>query len=209
MQPEFEHILQILASLAAGAILGLEREYHSKPAGFRTMILICVSSCLFSILSATMPSGDRIASNIVTGIGFIGAGVVFKEGATVRGITSAAIIWMSAAIGMCIGFQHYVLALFVVVLVLLVMIALSRFERLFDTLYQVKIYEIHFISADYSLEALEKEMKGLQIRFVRKKIGKQNNLVNVEYSIEVSPTKIREKIDNFLINNTHIKGFEV
>ena len=173
------------------------------------MILICVSSCLFSILSATMPSGDRIASNIVTGIGFIGAGVVFKEGATVRGITSAAIIWMSAAIGMCIGFQHYVLALFVVVLVLLVMIALSRFERLFDTLYQVKIYEIHFISADYSLEALEKEMKGLQIRFVRKKIGKQNNVVNVEYSIVVSPIKIREKIDNFLINNTHIKGFEV
>ena len=209
MQPEFEHILQILASLAAGAILGLEREYHSKPAGFRTMILICVSSCLFSILSATMPSGDRIASNIVTGIGFIGAGVVFKEGATVRGITSAAIIWMSAAIGMCIGFQHYVLALFVVVLVLLVMIALSRFERLFDTLYQVKIYEIHFISADYSLEALEKEMKGLQIHFTRKKIGKQNNVVNVEYSIVVSPTKIREKIDNFLINNTHIKGFEV
>ena len=209
MQPEFEHILQILASLAAGAILGLEREYHSKPAGFRTMILICVSSCLFSILSATMPSGDRIASNIVTGIGFIGAGVVFKEGATVRGITSAAIIWMSAAIGMCIGFQHYVLALFVVVLVLLVMIALSRFERLFDTLYQVKIYEIHFISADYSLEALEKEMKGLQIHFTRKRIGKQNNVVNVEYSIVVSPVKIREKIDNFLINNTHIKGFEV
>jgi len=209
MQPEYEHILQILASLAAGAILGLEREYHSKPAGFRTMILICVSSCLFSMLSATMPSGDRIASNIVTGIGFIGAGVVFKEGATVRGITSAAIIWMSAAIGMCIGFQHYILALFVVVLVLLVMIALSRFERLFDTLYQVKIYEIHFISADYSLEALEKEMKGLQIRFTRKKIGKQNNIVNVEYSIVVSPVKIREKIDNFLINNTHIKGFEV
>ena len=209
MHPEFEHILQILASLAAGAILGLEREYHSKPAGFRTMILICVSSCLFSILSAAMPSGDRIASNIVTGIGFIGAGVVFKEGATVRGITSAAIIWMSAAIGMCIGFQHYILALFVVILVLLVMIALSRFERLFDTLYQVKIYEIHFISADYSLEALEKEMKGLQIHFTRKKIGKQNNVVNVEYSIVVSPTKIREKIDNFLINNTHIKGFEV
>jgi putative Mg2+ transporter-C (MgtC) family protein len=209
MQPEFEHILQILASLLAGAILGLEREYHSKPAGFRTMILICVSSCLFSILSATMPSGDRIASNIVTGIGFIGAGVVFKEGATVRGITSAAIIWMSAAIGMCIGFQHYVLALFVVVMVLLVMIALSRFERLFDTLYQVKIYEIHFISADYSLEALEKEMKGLQIHFTRKRIGKQNNVVNVEYSIVVSPVKIREKIDNFLINNTHIKGFEV
>ena len=209
MQPEFEHIIQILASLLAGAILGLEREYHSKPAGFRTIILISVSSCLFSILSTTMPSGDRIASNIVTGIGFIGAGVVFKEGANVRGITSAAIIWMAAAIGMCIGFGHYVLGAFVVVLVLLVMVALFKFERIFDNLYQVKVYDIHFISADYSIEALEKEMKGLMIRFERKKIGKQNNVVNVEYNIVVSPPKIREKIDNFLINNSHIKGFEV
>jgi len=209
MQPEYEHILQILASLAAGAILGLEREYHSKPAGFRTMILICVSSCLFSILSTTMPSGDRIASNIITGIGFIGAGVVFKEGATVRGITSAAIIWMAAAIGMCIGFQHYLLAGFVVFLVLLVMIALFRFEKTFDSLYQRKVYEIHFISVDYSIEALEKEMRGLEIHFVRNRIGKQNNVVNVEYNVVVSPQKNRDKIDNFLINNTHIKGFEV
>jgi len=209
MQPEYEHIFQILASLAAGAILGLEREYHSKPAGFRTMILICVSSCLFSILSTTMPSGDRIASNIITGIGFIGAGVVFKEGATVRGITSAAIIWMAAAIGMCIGFQHYLLAGFVVFLVLLVMIALFRFEKTFDSLYQRKVYEIHFISVDYSIEALEKEMRGLEIHFVRNRIGKQNNVVNVEYNVVVSPQKNRDKIDNFLINNTHIKGFEV
>ena len=209
MQPEYEHIIQILASLLAGAILGLEREYHSKPAGFRTIILISVSSCLFSILSTTMPSGDRIASNIVTGIGFIGAGVVFKEGANVRGITSAAIIWMAAAIGMCIGFGHYVLGAFVVVLVLLVMIALFKFERIFDNLYQIKVYDIHFISADYSIEALEKEMKGLLINFERKKIGKQNDVVNVEYNIVVSPPKIREMIDNFLINNSHIKGFEV
>jgi len=161
MLPEYEHIIQILASLLAGAILGLEREYHSKPAGFRTIL------------------------------------------------TSAAIIWMAAAIGMCIGFGHYVLGAFVVVLVLLVMIALFKFERIFDNLYQVKVYDIHFISADYSIEALEKEMKGLMIRFERKKIGKQNNVVNVEYNIVVSPPKIREKIDNFLINNSHIKGFEV
>jgi putative Mg2+ transporter-C (MgtC) family protein len=206
---EFEHIYQILGALAAGSILGLEREYHNKPAGFRTMILICVSSCLFSILSANMPSGDRIASNIVTGIGFIGAGVVFKEGATVRGITSAAIIWMAAAIGMSIGFQQYMLSAFVVFTVLLVMIALFKFEKIFDSLYQVKVYEIHFISADYSLEALEKEMTGLKIQYIRNRIGKQNNVVNVEYNIVVSPKKKREQIDHFLINNTHIKGFEV
>jgi len=97
----------------------------------------------------------------------------------------------------------------VVLLVLLVMIALFKFEKIFDTLYQKKVYEIHFISVDYSIEALEKEMKGLEIHFVRNRIGKQNNVVNVEYDVVVSPPRNREKIDNFLINNTHIKGFEV
>ena len=209
MRPELQQVFQILAALVAGALLGLEREYHSKPAGFRTMILICVSSCLFSIISFTLPSGDRIASNIVTGIGFIGAGVVFKEGASVRGITSAAIIWMSAAIGMSIGFGHYMLAAIVLAIVLLVMVALTKFEKLFDELHQVRTYEIHFISANYSIEELEKEMKETNINFVRNKTGKQNNIVNVEYNIEVSRKKNRDVIDHFFISNTHITGYDV
>ena len=209
MRPELQQVFQILAALVAGALLGLEREYHSKPAGFRTMILICVSSCLFSIISFTLPSGDRIASNIVTGIGFIGAGVVFKEGASVRGITSAAIIWMSAAIGMSIGLGHYMLAAIVLAIVLLVMVALTKFEKLFDELHQVRTYEIHFISANYSIEELEKEMKETNINFVRNKTGKQNNIVNVEYNIEVSRKKNRDVIDHFFISNTHITGYDV
>ena len=204
-----EQIFQIFAALLAGAMLGLEREYHSKPAGFRTMILICVSSCLFSILSVSIGSGDRIASNIVTGIGFIGAGVVFKEGATVKGITSAAIIWMSAAIGMSIGLGHYILSAVVLMLVLLVMITLTRFEKLFDQLHQMKTYEIYFVTTNYSIEELENEMRMANIDYVRNKTGKQNNTVNVEYTIEVSRKKNREIIDNFLINNTHITGFQV
>jgi len=209
MRPELQQVFQILAALVAGALLGLEREYHSKPAGFRTMILICVSSCLFSILSVSLSSGDRIASNIVTGIGFIGAGVVFKEGASVRGITSAAIIWMSAAIGMSIGLGHYMLAAIVLAIVLLVMVALTKFEKLFDELHQVRTYEIHFISANYSIEELEKEMKETNINFVRNKTGKQNNIVNVEYNIEVSRKKNRDVIDHFFISNTHITGYDV
>ena len=155
MLPEYENIIQILASLAAGSILGIERGFHGKPAGFKTMILICVSSCLFTILSVNLISGDRIASNIVTGIGFIGAGVVFKEGGNVRGITSAAIIWMASAIGMCIGYQHYSLALFVLLVVLLVMIVLFKFEKIFDTFHHSKLYVVHFLSTDYSIEDLE------------------------------------------------------
>ena len=77
----FEEAAQVSAAFIIGAIIGIEREFRSKPAGFRTMILICVGSCLYTILSKEISAGstDRIASNIVTGIGFIGAGVIFKE----------------------------------------------------------------------------------------------------------------------------------
>jgi putative Mg2+ transporter-C (MgtC) family protein len=209
MHPDLEQFIQIIAALVAGSILGLEREYHNKPAGFRTMILICVSSCLFTILSVSLSGGDRIASNIVTGIGFIGAGVVFKEGANVRGITSAAIIWMAAAIGMSIGLKHYALAALVVFIVLVILIVLTKFERIIENLHQIKTYEVQFRSAEYSLEELESELKGLKIRFTRLKTGKQNNIVRVEYNIVFSPKKNRERIDNFFINNNKITGFDV
>ncbi len=209
MQPAPEQVIQIFAALVAGSILGLEREYHNKTAGFRTMILICVSSCLFTILSVSLSDGDRIASNIVTGIGFIGAGVVFKEGANVRGITSAAIIWMAAAIGMSIGLKHYALAALVVSIVLVILIVLTKFERIIENLHQIKTYEVQFRSAEYSLEELENELKSLKIRFTRLKTGKQNNIVRVEYNIVFSPKKNRERIDNFFINNNKITGFDV
>jgi putative Mg2+ transporter-C (MgtC) family protein len=209
MHPDLEQFIQIIAALLAGSILGLEREYHNKPAGFRTMILICVSSCLFTILSVSLSDSDRIASNIVTGIGFIGAGVVFKEGANVRGITSAAIIWMAAAIGMSIGLKHYALAALVVFIVLVILIVLTKFERIIEDLHQIKTYEVQFRSADYSLEELEHELKSLKINFIRLKTGKQNNIVRVEYNIVFSPKKNRERIDNFFINNSKITGFDV
>ena len=209
MQFETEQVFQIFGALAAGAIIGFEREYHSKPAGFRTMILISISSCLFTILSVSFGTGDRIASNIVTGIGFIGAGVVFKEGANVRGITSAALIWMAAAIGMSIGLKHYGLAMIVVLIVLMVLVALSKIENLLDNLHQIKTYEIHFLSKEYTIEELENEMKEIHISFERLKIGKMDNMVKVEYNINVSPQKKREKIDSFFINNNKINGFEV
>src|SRR4051812_16434932 len=116
----FEEAAQVSIAFVIGAVLGLEREFRSKPAGFRTMILICVGSCLYTILSKEAAgSVDRIASNIVTGIGFIGAGVIFKEGITVNGLTTAALIWTTAALGMAIGFHNYPLAIVVSVIVVI------------------------------------------------------------------------------------------
>src|SRR6059058_333529 len=98
-------IFRLLLAVAVGGLIGAEREFRSKSAGFRTMILICLGSFLFTTFSKQMEGGstDRIASNIVTGIGFLGAGVIFKSDNRVNGITTAATIWAVAAMGMGIA----------------------------------------------------------------------------------------------------------
>jgi putative Mg2+ transporter-C (MgtC) family protein len=133
----FEEAAQVSFAFVIGAVIGIEREFRSKPAGFRIMILICVGSCLYTILSkeANTTSNDRIASNIVTGIGFIGAGVIFKEGITVNGLTTAALIWITAALGMAIGYHNYPLAVVVSIMVVIVLFVLEPVQRFINKLH--------------------------------------------------------------------------
>lgn len=109
-----EEQLEILGRLAMaaglGGLIGLERELRGYPAGIRTMALITIGAALFTDVSQILGGDDRIAAGIVTGIGFLGAGVIFREGYTVRGITTAATIWAAAAIGMAIGRELYLVA---------------------------------------------------------------------------------------------------
>lgn len=93
-------LFKLALAVLIGGLIGAEREYRSKFAGFRTMILISLGSFLFSTFSIYLAGTDRIASNIVTGIGFLGAGVIFKSDNRINGITTAATIWAVAALGM-------------------------------------------------------------------------------------------------------------
>src|SRR5690606_26545167 len=102
-----EFAFRLLMSFTIGTLIGLEREYRSKAAGLRTMIMICVGSTIFTEISISMDVSDRIISNIVTGIGFLGAGVIFKDGLTVTGLTTASTIWICAALGIAIGVGEY------------------------------------------------------------------------------------------------------
>src|SRR5216117_2580329 len=112
--------LHLVISLAAGGIIGLERSYHGRPAGFRTHALVCIASTVLMILTVyhvkwfeasflerVTIDPTRMAQGIMTGIGFLGAGVIMKEGLTVRGLTTAASIWITAAIGIMIGVGFY------------------------------------------------------------------------------------------------------
>ena len=108
---DFEFWLPVLVSLLCGVIVGLERQLRGKPLDVRTAVLICLGTHIFIRLSSTHggPGADltRVLGQVVTGVGFLGAGVMFTRGAFVMGLTTAAVIWVLAAIGACIGFGNY------------------------------------------------------------------------------------------------------
>jgi len=116
----FDLTLHLLVALVAGGLVGLERSFHGRPAGFRTHALVCLASSLLMQLtiyqSAWFPTAEgeavrldptRMAQGVMTGIGFLGAGVIFKEGLSVRGLTTAASIWITAGIGILAGAGFY------------------------------------------------------------------------------------------------------
>ena len=129
-------VWRLLLAAGLGAALGLEREYRQKPAGLRTNILIAVGSALFTILSleVTKNVGDpsRVAGQIVTGIGFLGGGAIMRNRNTVHGMTTAATIWVNAAIGVGAGMGQYSLATFTAALTLVVLVLLPPIEVYFE-----------------------------------------------------------------------------
>lgn len=129
---QLELALRLALSLALGAVIGFEREYHRRAAGFRTHSLVAMGAALFTVVSAyAFEDADpaRIAAQIVSGIGFIGAGTILHHRGSVRGLTTAASLWAVAAVGMAAGAGLYVLAL---VGSALVLVALWLMERLAD-----------------------------------------------------------------------------
>ena len=210
MDITYTDIIKIAVAFALGALLGLEREYRSKPAGFRTLIMITVGATVFTILSYRISSGtpDRIAANIITGIGFIGAGVIFKEGMKVSGMTTASTIWIAAAIGMATGYGAYYLAGGVTILVLVILMLLSKLERYFDKFHQVKFYKISFVAGEYSLEELERNITALGLDFKKNNVQKNNNELVVFYKIDANQNEYR-LLDDFLMQTKAVKSFEV
>ena len=123
-------LLQIVVAGVLGAAVGLERELNAQPAGLRTHMLVCVGAALFS-LSGYVHGSDatRIAAQVVTGIGFLGGGAILREGATIRGLTTAASLWVTAAIGVSIGLHWWYAGIVTTVLALTVLWAMKYVER--------------------------------------------------------------------------------
>ena len=155
---DVELIKRLCLSALLGSVLGFEREWRGKNAGLRTNILIAMGSTLFTMMSIDVSTGSggdstRIASGIVTGIGFLGGGVIFKEGLTVRGLTTAASIWVTSAIGILVGVGLYVPAFAATVLVLAVLTMFRWIEMLLPS-NRFAVHTIRFARGDVLWESV-------------------------------------------------------
>lgn len=187
---ELRDIFSIITSIICGSIIGFEREYKNKSTGFRTILLITLGSTIFTIVSRHgVGTDDRISANIITGIGFIGAGVIFKDKMSVRGLTTAAVIWTSAAIGMTAGIGYYSLAVVFTVITWIVLVLVSQIEFSIGNLRKSKVVSITF--TDNNMEHLrwvEKRADELGLSCKRLELFKTNMALNVV--IEISGPKM-------------------
>lgn len=137
---EVDIATKLIVSVILGMIVGLDREIRGKPAGLRTHILVCVGAALFTIVSVVVEGGldTRIASGIVTGIGFLGAGMIFHAENKVSGLTTAAEVWVLGAIGIAVGYGLYFAAIVATIIVIFVLKPGKLLEKRMDEKFRKK-----------------------------------------------------------------------
>ncbi|NLO70290.1 MAG: MgtC/SapB family protein [Porphyromonadaceae bacterium] len=134
-----EFILRLLAAMAAGGLIGLEREWSNKSAGLKTNMLVAVGACIYVLISVNISQGSeqsdpsRIIGQIVTGIGFLGGGVILHKGLNIQGLTTAATIWCSAAVGSVAGLGYFLEAAFCTIAVLIINLFFQKIEVWIET----------------------------------------------------------------------------
>jgi len=196
-----ETALQLLFSFIIGTAIGIEREYRSKAAGLRTMIMICLGSTIFTELSVVIGdnSEDRIASNIITGIGFLGAGVIFKDGLSISGITTATTIWITAALGMAVGAGQYFIAFVGCVGILIVLLFFEILSRAIARLHHERTYKVTTRDDPSFASEFEKEVKRLKLDYRKERDIRKDG----DYTLVYLVIGREKKLDEF---NSYLKG---
>jgi len=203
-----DDIISMLMSILCGGIIGFEREYKSKSAGFRTIVLISLGSTIFTIVSGHgVGSDDRISANIITGIGFIGAGVIFKDQISIRGLTTAAVIWTSAAIGMTTGIGYHALAFVFTIITLLILLMVSRVEKVISQMQKQKIVSVTFRGPDFNqIVLLENQLKSDDLIIERLEVSKYNDAITVVWQVS-GKKKFLVELDGILANIPEVISF--
>lgn len=204
-----EDLLKILLAILVGGVIGIEREFRDKAAGFRTLIFICLGATLFTMFSLNL-AGDkdptRIAAGVVSGVGFLGAGVILRDSGRVIGLTTASTIWLTAALGMGIGGGQYLIITVAILMILLILWLFPHFEQRIDDIREEHIYEVTFNAGDEKYADLEQAFRdsGLKIRSHRHK--KVANKVICSWHASGSP-EAHQRITRQLFSDPDVLEF--
>ncbi len=207
---EDDMVWRVGMAVLTGALVGAEREYRSKSAGFRTMVLISVGAAIFTYCSLWIGSPgnpDRIASNIATGIGFIGAGVIFKGDNKVNGLTTAATIWAVAAMGMLCGSGQYDHAMLVCGVILIIQLGFILIENKIDLYNQVRTYKIVCNYEHKTLHAYQKSLLDHHLRVQSEKQTKTKDLIIGEWRV-AGHARNHEKFVKGILEDNKVIDFE-
>jgi putative Mg2+ transporter-C (MgtC) family protein len=205
-----EDLVKLALAVLFGSLIGAEREYRSKSAGFRTLILVTVGSTLFTLFSIRLGgpgNADRIAANIVTGIGFLGAGAIFRASDHVKGVTTAATIWMAAALGVGVGSGEYFLCASTSVVILLILLGFTKMEKLIDDLNQTRTYRIVCDYEDETLFHYEELFRKHHLKIHRGKQLREQGNITGSWELQ-GRTKDHEELTDKLLKDPKIKAFE-
>ncbi len=203
-----ELFLQLVLATVFGGAIGLERELGGKPAGLRTNILICIGSVLYTKLSITMAAGTadptRIAAQIVTGVGFIGAGTILHARGAVVGLTSAATIWVVAAIGVALGGAFYLEAAGTTLLVLVVLQGLGRVERLVARQSTQGTISVHARPDPTVLEDLETVVRRTGLEIERQASRRENVDLVIDFTLR-GPKRLHDQVMIALLHHPGVR----
>jgi len=207
LQPE--DLGKILLAMLLGGLLGAEREFRDKAAGFRTLILISVGACMFTLFSFHMGDPDdptRIAANIVTGIGFLGAGVILREGGRITGLTTAAMIWLSAALGMGVGGGQIWISVAATLIILVVMWFFPLLEGAIDRMRETRTYEITLPTLAEKVTHLESVFRQSGLRVHSHRQTKSGDHLMCVWEALGTP-KEHEAMVKALFDDPDVRGF--
>ena len=210
-----EDILKLLLALALGGILGTERELRDKSAGLRTLMFICAGAALFTIFSVRLAvsagaasDATRIASQIVSGIGFLGAGAIIRDRGEIRGLTTASMIWIVAALGVGIGSGLYLYATLATAVILLTLVVFPYVEMMMGKVRQVYTYEVVVPASHDKYEALcdAFRMSGLHV-YISKRTRQGNDMVCTW--IASGRKENHKKMNDLLFDDPEVKSFQM
>jgi len=210
MNPVLEDMVKLLAAIVIGGIIGVEREFRDKAAGFRTIIFICVGATLFTIFSLRLAGGQdplRIAAGIVTGVGFLGAGAILRDAGRVTGLTTAATIWLAAGLGMGIGGGYFRVCAIMAVLALIVLWVFAKFEVFLGNVRDTRTYEIVSPVRAGNYEELERLFTDCGLRVTNRKRAKSGEDMICTWNV-YGPHEAHECLTEKLIARADVREFK-